>query len=159
MQWLVGFICLSLTFACTLAADGGEDFTPHRGRYCGTSEPGATFKALQRQLGSIESQARMSGAGNLEDLTPIEIETWFHIVTTKANADLVTDKMISDQVSLHLPKNLLLMRITMTLNQKTHKKSSPTYKNHTPTRPSHTNSSESTTPSTTPGRRTATTSE
>lgn len=158
MQWLVGFICLSLTFACTLAADGGEDFTPHRGRYCGTSEPGATFKALQRQLGSIESQARMSGAGNLEDLTPIEIETWFHIVTTKANADLVTDKMISDQVSLHLPKNLLLMRITMTLTRDPIK-SSPTYKNHTPTRPSHTNSSESTTPSTTPGRRTATTSE
>ncbi|KAJ9396295.1 hypothetical protein DTO282F9_6730 [Paecilomyces variotii] len=114
MQWLVGLIFLSLTFAYTLAADGGEDSTPHRGRYCGTSEPGATFKALQRQLGSIESQARMSGAGNLEDLTPIEIETWFHIVTTKANADLVTDKMISDQLT-YLQKSYSNTTITYKL--------------------------------------------
>ncbi|GAD97344.1 metalloprotease MEP1 [Paecilomyces variotii No. 5] len=95
MQWLVRFICLTLTFAYTLA----DGVTLNRGRYCGTSDPGAAFKALQRQLGSIESQARMSGTGNLESLAPIEIDTWFHIVSTKAHADSVTDKMISNQLS------------------------------------------------------------
>lgn len=36
---------------------------------------------------------------------PIEIDTWFHVVSSKANADVVSDGMITTQVSIDLSPN------------------------------------------------------
>ncbi|KAL1999203.1 hypothetical protein VTN02DRAFT_4890 [Thermoascus thermophilus] len=47
----------------------------------------------------MEAEAAVERSGSRETLTPIEIDTWFHIVSSEAQADLVTDEMITAQFS------------------------------------------------------------
>lgn len=106
MQLLVGFVCFTLTIAGTLA--NGNDLKLYPRGLCGTSEPGPALKRAHQRLSSMETQARIGVAGSLESLAPIEVDTWFHIVSTKDQADLVTNEMVTAQVSLSFPISLYI---------------------------------------------------
>lgn len=97
MYWLLCLLCLDFTLAGSLVSRDGFKF--HHG-FCGTSVPGDSLKAEHRRLSLMEAEAAVDGSGSRETLTPIEIDTRFHIVSSEAQADLVTDEMIMAQVSL-----------------------------------------------------------
>ncbi|KAL4898439.1 hypothetical protein BDV59DRAFT_197348 [Aspergillus ambiguus] len=76
--------------------------------FCATGPPNALLKAEYQKLQhqASEDGGRPGGGGgggpsteSRKIETPIEIDTWFHIVSTPANAGLVTDEMIKGQLS------------------------------------------------------------
>jgi hypothetical protein len=69
---------------------------------CATGGPDAAFRAEHERLGAFESKPSSVSYDMRRALEPIEIETWFHIVSGETDADLVTDEMVILQVSLHL---------------------------------------------------------
>lgn len=128
-------------------------------RTCGTAPPSDELRAAHRYLSTTERQA-----GDIaERSTPhIVIDTYFHIVSSTANQNQVTDSMIRGQVS-QLPLTHPSMKIwtlapSLSTIASTNNDSTPTSRNNTPTPPSPTASKASTAPSTTPGPKTATTS-
>lgn len=62
---------------------------------CATEEPGADFLHALGHLKSDEADPGISQGRK----APIEIETWFHIVSSKSESSQVTDDMINSQVS------------------------------------------------------------
>lgn len=62
---------------------------------CATEDPGANFLHEVRRLQSDEADLAISQARK----APIEIETWFHIISSKSESTQVTDNMINSQVS------------------------------------------------------------
>ncbi|GIJ84150.1 hypothetical protein Asppvi_002990 [Aspergillus pseudoviridinutans] len=69
---------------------------------CATGGPDAALRAEHERLGAFESHPDRIPYDMRRALEPIEIETWFHIVSGETDADLVTDEMVTLQVSLHL---------------------------------------------------------
>ncbi|KKK24132.1 hypothetical protein P175DRAFT_0509452 [Aspergillus ochraceoroseus IBT 24754] len=68
--------------------------------FCATAPPNESLKTEFRRLNALESQHDPTlNPESREAVTPIEIETWFHIVSTEANAGQVSDEMISAQLS------------------------------------------------------------
>lgn len=64
---------------------------------CATEDPDESFlheigRLKSNKAGFANSQARK---------TPIEIETWFHVVSSKSESEQVSDDMIDAQVSQH----------------------------------------------------------
>ncbi|PWY68042.1 hypothetical protein BO70DRAFT_155503 [Aspergillus heteromorphus CBS 117.55] len=67
--------------------------------FCATPAPDEALKAEHRRFGMIESQPDTVGEDNRQALRSIEIETWFHIVSSEAAANSVSDEMITSQFS------------------------------------------------------------
>ncbi|RAL05020.1 zinc metalloprotease [Aspergillus ibericus CBS 121593] len=67
--------------------------------FCGTAAPDESLRAEHRRLNDVYSQQDTSKESNREAVTSIEIETWFHIVSSKAAANTVSDEMITSQLS------------------------------------------------------------
>lgn len=64
---------------------------------CATEDPDTSFlNALQRVK---NDESLPQNAGSESRSGPIEIETWFHIIASKAEQDQVSDDMINSQVS------------------------------------------------------------
>ncbi|KAJ5693326.1 hypothetical protein N7462_002749 [Penicillium macrosclerotiorum] len=63
---------------------------------CATEDPDASFLSALQQVRGDESQA--DEAGTEARTGPIEIETWFHIISSRAERNQVTDSMINSQV-------------------------------------------------------------
>lgn len=63
---------------------------------CATEDPDPSFLSALDQVRVKET--RPDAAGSEARRGPIEIETWFHIVASKAEAGQVTDAMINSQV-------------------------------------------------------------
>ncbi|KAL4996135.1 hypothetical protein BDV10DRAFT_115238 [Aspergillus recurvatus] len=84
-------VVASLQQTCLAAPRWGRGF-------CATVAPDESLKAEFRKLsvlgndGILEQESRKA-------LESIEIETWFHIVSSKASGDLVSDDMIATQLS------------------------------------------------------------
>lgn len=70
-------------------------FTFQKRGGCATEDPGADFLHALGRLQSDEADPAISQARK----APIEIETWFHIVSSKSESSQVTDDMINSQVS------------------------------------------------------------
>jgi hypothetical protein len=68
---------------------------------CATEDPDPSFLSA---LGQVQvGETRSLHAGSEARHGPIEIETWFHIVASKAEAGQVTNAMINSQVGfVHL---------------------------------------------------------
>ena len=64
---------------------------------CATEEPDTAFLNALERVRTDESHPQEAGSEFRDG--PIEIETWFHIITSKAKQDQVSDDMINSQVS------------------------------------------------------------
>lgn len=81
-----------------------HQWLPQRG-VCGTEEPSPQLKDAHERLsqteyrhaeyGSVDSNASRATA---ESLPRIYVDTWFHVVSTSDQVDLVTNAMIASQV-------------------------------------------------------------
>lgn len=72
---------------------------------CGTEEPSDALKEAHRILSSTEARfaAGLDGHANRtaeESMPRIQVDTWFHIVSTDDKVDLVTNQMIASQVCI-----------------------------------------------------------
>lgn len=81
---------------------------------CATEDPDADFLHEVRRLQSDEADPASSQART----APIEIETWFHIISSKSESTQVTDDMINSQVSCfffdwHLSANSLCLQLSI----------------------------------------------
>ncbi|OJJ44203.1 hypothetical protein ASPZODRAFT_72400 [Penicilliopsis zonata CBS 506.65] len=69
--------------------------------FCATSAPDERLEAEHKRLSSIERQANDgNGFEGRKDGSVIEIETWFHIVSSEEKSRLVSDAMISNQFAI-----------------------------------------------------------
>jgi hypothetical protein len=66
---------------------------------CATEDPDAVFL---NEVGRLKLDEADS-AGSQARKAPIEIEIWFHIISSQAESTQVSDDMIDDQVSFLLP--------------------------------------------------------
>jgi hypothetical protein len=82
-----------------------RQWLPQRG-VCGTEEPSSQLKDAHKRLslteyrhagGSVDSNASRTTA---KSLPRIHVDTWFHVVSTSEQVDLVTNLMIASQVCL-----------------------------------------------------------
>lgn len=64
---------------------------------CATEDPDTSFLDALARVRTDETQLPDTGSEARDG--PIEIETWFHIITSKAKQDQVSDDMIDSQVS------------------------------------------------------------
>lgn len=81
-----------------------RQWLPQRG-VCGTEEPSSQLKDAHKRLslteyrhaedGSVDGNASRATA---ESLPRIYVDTWFHVVSTSEQVDLVTNSMIASQV-------------------------------------------------------------
>lgn len=55
-----------------------------------------------KRMGAVEKENEASGSQGRVLLEPIEIDLWFHIVSSEASAELVTEEMVNGQVSCPL---------------------------------------------------------
>lgn len=71
---------------------------------CGTETPSAALKDAHKRLAFTDTQ-RVAN----EDAKPknIEVETYFHVVSTKDQVDLVTNEMIASQVHTYIHTHTL----------------------------------------------------
>lgn len=98
MYWVICYVYfLSLSSALlTQQREGREVFV--RDGICGTETPSAALKDAHKRLASTKDSQRVANT----DGKPknIEVETYFHVVSTKDQVDLVTNEMIASQVCL-----------------------------------------------------------
>jgi hypothetical protein len=64
---------------------------------CATEDPDTSFLDALQRVRTDETQLPETGSEARNG--PIEIETWFHIISSKAEQDQVSDDMIDSQVS------------------------------------------------------------
>ncbi|KAE8348059.1 hypothetical protein BDV28DRAFT_144430 [Aspergillus coremiiformis] len=68
--------------------------------FCATAPPTESLRTSYKRLGALDSQSHNSiDPESRVAVTPIEIDTWFHILSGEADADLVSDEMITTQLS------------------------------------------------------------
>ncbi|KAE8306483.1 extracellular metalloprotease [Aspergillus transmontanensis] len=68
--------------------------------FCATGPPTESLKAEYRKLSALGSQSyNPVDSESRAAITPIEIDTWFHIITGEAGTESISDEMIADQLS------------------------------------------------------------
>ncbi|KAL3442584.1 hypothetical protein BJX65DRAFT_298866 [Aspergillus insuetus] len=71
---------------------------PHMGRgFCATEAPAESLKAEFRRL-SAQLDDPAVNQGSRKAVEPIEIATWFHVVSSKASGDVVSEQMLNTQL-------------------------------------------------------------
>lgn len=73
---------------------------------CATEDPDASFLSALQRVKSKETQPDPTGSEARQG--PIEVATWFHIITRKAEVGQVSDEMINAQVNNALPPLCML---------------------------------------------------
>ncbi|KAL4912205.1 hypothetical protein BDW62DRAFT_26713 [Aspergillus aurantiobrunneus] len=66
--------------------------------FCATASPDENLRAEFRRL-SVSGNDRLFDQESRKAIEPIEIETWFHIVSSKESGNVVSDGMIATQLS------------------------------------------------------------
>lgn len=64
---------------------------------CATEDPDASFLGAIKRVSNKEIQPDLTGSEARQG--PIEVATWFHIITSKAEAGQISDDMINAQVN------------------------------------------------------------
>ncbi|GKZ40004.1 hypothetical protein AbraIFM66950_001864 [Aspergillus brasiliensis] len=67
--------------------------------FCSTPAPDESLRAEHRRLNGLQAQRDSAAEENREVSRSIEIETWFHIVSSNDAANTVSDDMITSQLS------------------------------------------------------------
>ncbi|KAJ5092669.1 hypothetical protein N7456_008530 [Penicillium angulare] len=80
-----------------VAVQSGPIISQKRG-ICATEDPDASFLGALQQVKDGESQSSPSTSEARK--APIEIETWFHVVSSQSEVDQVTDDMVDYQLSI-----------------------------------------------------------
>ncbi|KAL2863607.1 zinc metalloprotease [Aspergillus lucknowensis] len=88
-QVLLVFVITSLQQGC---------FADSRRGFCATAAPDDSLKAEFRRLSALEGVANVDQESR-KAVEPIEIATWFHVVSSKANGNIVSDEMLAAQLS------------------------------------------------------------
>ncbi|OJJ30742.1 hypothetical protein ASPWEDRAFT_120224 [Aspergillus wentii DTO 134E9] len=88
------FILTIATIQCQHTVSGH-----HARAFCATHAPNDRLKAAHKHLSADEMNQYVVGHESRERVTPIEIETWFHIVSSEEESEIVTDGMINEQLS------------------------------------------------------------
>ncbi|PYI04289.1 hypothetical protein BO78DRAFT_320910 [Aspergillus sclerotiicarbonarius CBS 121057] len=88
---------LTIIFIAGFSVQSGALLT--RRGFCVTAAPDESLRAEHRRLNGLDSQQDTVKENSREAVTSIEIETWFHIVSSQAAADTVSDEMITSQLS------------------------------------------------------------
>lgn len=65
---------------------------------CGTETPSPALKDAHKRLAFTDTQRVANANGEDDKPKKIEVETYFHVVSTKDQVDLVTNEMIASQV-------------------------------------------------------------
>ena len=74
---------------------------PIRSRgFCDTAPPSESLKNEYRRLSTMEADPETDNVDSLGRLAAIEIDTYFHIVSSHNDGDKVSDEMIMDQVRI-----------------------------------------------------------
>lgn len=73
---------------------------------CATEDPSASFLSAVRRVNAEEGRLGSTGSTQSRE-GPIEIETWFHIISSRAEARQVSDDMIQAQVNWTLADSVL----------------------------------------------------
>ncbi|RAL10785.1 zinc metalloprotease [Aspergillus homomorphus CBS 101889] len=87
---LLMLIMMSMQALCSVSFDRG---------FCATPAPNENLKAEYRRMRA--SEPKISSGSNYEAreaIKPIEIETWFHVVSSQEAANSVSDQMIASQL-------------------------------------------------------------
>lgn len=110
MHW---FFVLSLHIlpASTALLAQQDNLGPSPRGFCGTGPPSELLKAEHKRLSSVDTQRVKGDDGSSDVLSPIQIDTWFHIVSTNDKMDFVTDDMIMSQVSIDCSSIIMLGKI------------------------------------------------
>lgn len=118
MHW---FLVLSLHIlpASTAFLAQQSNLGPSPRGFCGTGPPSDLLRAEHKRLSSVDTQRVKGDDGSNDALSPIQIDTWFHIVSTNDQMDLVTDDMIMSQVSIDRSTQLLCLEESATKTNKT----------------------------------------
>lgn len=66
--------------------------------FCSTPAPDESLRAEHRRLYDLQDQRGSTAEESREVVSMIEIETWFHIVSSNEASDTVSDDMITSQV-------------------------------------------------------------
>lgn len=69
---------------------------------CINGPPDDRVLGEHKRLGALEKENEAAGSQGRVVLEPIEIDLWFHIVSSEAAAELVTEEMVNGQVSCPL---------------------------------------------------------
>jgi hypothetical protein len=100
MHWIilcyVYFLSLSSALLTTRQQQGREVFV--RDGSCGTESPSPALKDAHKRLAFTDSQRVATTSGEYGKPKNIEVETYFHVVSTNDQVNLVTNEMIASQV-------------------------------------------------------------
>lgn len=110
MHWLFVLSLYMLPGSTALLGQHNLEFSPRI--FCGTGAPSEVLRAEHKRLSSVDVR-RVKDDESGETSSQIQIDTWFHIVSSNDKVDLVTDNMIMSQVSIdHLTQLLLEESVT-----------------------------------------------
>lgn len=99
MFWLFSIRLLVVLLSTNLQAQC-EVFSVRSHASCMTGTPDDLLLQEHQRLGLLEADnERASASENRVILAPIEIDTWFHIVSSEAAAKSISDEMVLAQVS------------------------------------------------------------
>lgn len=99
MFWVFGFYIFTILLVTNPQAQCTVFNVQHRAS-CITGAPDHLLVGEHQRLGTLEDDNTTTSSESRIVLTPIEIDTWFHIVSSQAAADLVSDEMVNSQVSI-----------------------------------------------------------
>lgn len=99
MHWTIYYVYfLSLSSALLTQHQQQEREVIVRNGICGTETPSPALKDAHRRLATTDSQRVANTNGDNNKPKNIEVETYFHIVSTNDQVNLVTNEMIASQV-------------------------------------------------------------
>ncbi|CRG86703.1 Meiotically up-regulated gene 89 protein [Talaromyces islandicus] len=96
---VVGGICvlMGVLFAVAHLQQGGQREVFVRDGICGTETPSTALKDAHKRLASTKDSQRVANTDDGKKPKNIEVETYFHVVSTTDNVNLVTNEMIASQ--------------------------------------------------------------
>lgn len=98
MFWLYGLHVLTILITITLQVQCSA-FEARTHAACINGPPDHRILGEHKRLGSLETGNEATGSESRVILAPIEIDLWFHIVSSEAAAELVSEEMVDAQVS------------------------------------------------------------
>jgi hypothetical protein len=93
MFWIFGLHLIILLFASLRAQCEVSDIRSHAS--CMTDTPDELLLREHQRLGLVEAEHGTADSENRELLATIQIDIWFHIISSEAAAKLVSDEMVA----------------------------------------------------------------
>lgn len=101
MFWFYGLHVLTIFITIALQVQCSA-FEARTHAACINGPPDRRILGEHKRLDSLETGNEAAGPESRVILSPIEIDLWFHIVSSEAAAELVSEEMVDAQVSCSL---------------------------------------------------------